>query len=34
MHVRDAVKTLEPYRPGKTLEDVRRLGLVELTRLW
>lgn len=33
MHVRDAVKTLEPYRPGKTLEDVRRLGLESVTKL-
>jgi histidinol-phosphate aminotransferase len=33
MHVRDAVKTLEPYRPGKTLEDVRRLGLDSVVKL-
>ena len=33
MHVRDAVKTLEPYRPGKTLEDVRRLGLDSVIKL-
>jgi len=33
MHVRDAVKTLEPYRPGKTLEDVRRLGLTSVIKL-
>ena len=33
MHVRDVVKTLEPYRPGKTLEDVRRLGLDSVIKL-
>jgi len=33
MHVRDAVKTLEPYRPGKTLEDVRLLGLDSVVKL-
>ena len=33
MHVRDAVKTLEPYRPGKTIEDVRHLGLDAVIKL-
>ena len=33
MHVRDAVKTLEPYRPGKTIEDVRHLGLDSVIKL-
>ncbi|HET9232780.1 MAG TPA: histidinol-phosphate transaminase [Candidatus Eisenbacteria bacterium] len=33
MHVRDAVKTLEPYRPGKTIEDVRHLGLEAVIKL-
>ncbi len=27
MHVREAVKSLEPYRPGQTVEDLRRFGL-------
>jgi histidinol-phosphate aminotransferase len=33
VHIRDAVKTLQPYRPGKTLEDVRQLGLDSCIKL-
>jgi len=33
MHVRDAVKTLEPYRPGQTLHDLRRFGLTECVKM-
>ncbi len=33
MHVRDAVKTLQPYRPGQTREDVRVFGLDQAVKL-
>lgn len=33
MHVRDAVKSLIPYRPGQTLEDLRSLGLESCLKL-
>lgn len=33
MHVRDAVRTLEPYRPGQTLEDLRRFGLTSCIKM-
>jgi len=33
MHIRHAIQTLEPYRPGMTLEDVRRFGLTACVKL-
>jgi histidinol-phosphate aminotransferase len=33
MHVRDAVKTLNPYRPGQTLHDLQRFGLTSGVKL-
>ena len=33
MHVRDAVKTLTPYRPGQTLHDLKRFGLTSCVKL-
>jgi histidinol-phosphate aminotransferase len=33
MHVRDAVKTLQPYRPGMTLQDLKRFGQTTCVKL-
>jgi histidinol-phosphate aminotransferase len=33
MHVRDAVKTLKPYRPGMTLHDLKRFHLTTCVKL-
>ena len=33
MHIRDAVKTLEPYRPGQTAHDLRRFGITDCVKL-
>jgi len=33
MYVRDAVKTLNPYRPGQTLNDLKRFGLTSCVKL-
>lgn len=33
MRIRDAIKTLKPYRPGLSLEDVRRFGLTHCVKL-
>lgn len=33
MHVRDAVKTLKPYRPGQTAYDLERYGLSSCVKL-
>jgi histidinol-phosphate aminotransferase len=33
MHIRDAVRTLEPYRPGQTRADLARFGLDRAVKL-
>jgi len=33
VHVREAVKTLRPYRPGQTQEDLRRFGVESCVKL-
>ena len=33
MHIRYAVKTLQPYRPGQTLHDLERFGLTSCVKM-
>ena len=33
MHIRETVKSLQPYRPGQTLQDLRRFGLTSCVKL-